>query len=70
MRYHVHVVGDDEMPEGLDRLIVERKDGTAVLLLSGVYAECWQFMRAYEDTREPCTVPTILLPVRPLLYAV
>lgn len=70
MRYQVQVVGDAEMPEGMDRLIVEREDGTAVLLLSGVYAECWRFMRAYEDTREPCDVPSVLLPARPLRIAV
>lgn len=70
MRYQVQVVGIDEMPEGIDRLIVEREDGTALLLLSGVYADCWAFMRAYEDTREPCTVPSILMPARPLLHAV
>lgn len=71
MRYQVQVVGNDEMPEGIDRLIVEREDGTVLLLLSGVYADCWQFMRAYEATREPRTVPSILLPVaRTLLHAV
>jgi hypothetical protein len=63
MKYDVRAVEDDELPEGVDRVIVEREDGSAVLLVSGEPARCWRFMRAWEDTLEPREVPTLLYAV-------
>lgn len=60
MRYVVHTVADGELPEGLDRVIVERHDGPPLLLISGEPARCWRFMRAWEDSLEPPFVPTML----------
>lgn len=71
MQYEVHIVDDADVPEGESlRQIVELKDGGAVLLISGVYAECWRYMRAWEDMHEPCTVPSVLLPAPAMLHAV
>lgn len=70
MQYTVQIVADHELPNGVERVIVEREDGSAVMLINGNTARCWSFMRAWEDSLEPCTVPTVLLPERALLYAV
>ncbi len=70
MQYAIEVVGDDDLPQGVHKVVVEREGQQSMLLINGPLAQCWRFMRAYEDTIEPCDVPTILLPATPLLYAV
>ncbi len=70
MQYAIQVVGDDDLPQGVNKVVVERNDGTALMMINGELARCWRFLRAWEDTLEPCTVPTIMLPAAPLLYAV
>lgn len=69
MNYEVQPVADDEIPGGREWLLVEREGQAPLLLVSGSCAACWRFMRAWEDTLEPPTVPTILLPA-PRLRAV
>lgn len=64
MQYVVHTVADHELPEGVERVIVERHAGPPLLLISGDAAQCWRFMRAWEDTREPEAVPTVCRPLR------
>lgn len=67
MHYIVQVVGDHDLPEGIDHVIVERESEPAVLILSGGAARCWTLMRDYEDTIEPRFVPSISVPApRPL----
>lgn len=61
MDYVVHVVGDDELPAGRHVVIVERDDAPAVMLINGVPARVWELMRQWEDTCEPCTLPSVLL---------
>ena len=61
MQYEVKAVDADELPDGVDAVIVERGDGTAVMLLTGRPAQIWAAMRGWEDTQEPCTVPSVLL---------
>lgn len=63
MNYVVHVVGEDELPEGRNVVIVERDGETPLLLVNGTPARVWELMRAYEDTREPADVPTLLYAV-------
>lgn len=70
MKYAIRIVGEDELPQGIHKVIVERADMPPLMLVNGELAECWRFMRAYEDTQEPCAVPSVLLPEGPLLYAV
>lgn len=70
MKYAIQVVGEDELPQGIHKVVVERADGPPLMLVNGQLAQCWRFMRAFEDTQEPPTVPSVLLPERPLLYAV
>lgn len=52
MRYEVVVVGDQELPEGITRLIVERTGGDALLLLAESAAGTWKFMRRWEESHE------------------
>lgn len=63
MKYRVQVVADNALPEGCNQVIVEVDDGPPLLLISGVAAECWNFMRAWEGTQEPSWQPTICLPL-------
>lgn len=71
MQYVVQTVGDDELPEGMDRVAVERPDGTVILFINGAPARCWAFMQSVQDMWEPTAEPTILFPdTRPLLHAV
>lgn len=59
MRYTVHTVGDDELPEGVDWLVVERDNAPPVMLVSRGPARVWAAMRAWEDTMEPPSVPSL-----------
>lgn len=68
MQYAIQVVGNEELPEGVDRVIVERENEPPLMLISGELARCWRFVRAYEDALEPCELPSIMLPA--LLHAV
>ena len=63
MKYIVEIVGDDELPGGMESVIVERDDEPPLLLLSGTVARCWSMMQAYEATLEPAWQPTISLPL-------
>ena len=62
MKYLVHTVGDDELPEGVPFVIVERDKEPPLLLIGGEVARCWRFMRAWENTCEPAWQPTVTLP--------
>lgn len=70
MRYEIQIVRDDELPQGVNKVVVERDGEPPLMLINGEPARVWRFMREYEDTVEPCSVPSICLPARPLLYAV
>lgn len=70
MQYVIQPVGDDELPEGRNVVIVEREEGPALMLINGMPARVWRLMREWEDTLEPCTVPSVLLAPSPLLRAV
>lgn len=63
MRYIVLPVADNDLPEGITMVIVERQDGQNLLLIAGEHARGWRFLRAWEDSREPCVVPTLLYAV-------
>ena len=57
MKYEVQVVGDDQLPQGIKRVIVERPDGSALLLLAESVAGTWAFMQRWEEARrEPAQV--------------
>lgn len=71
MDYRIQVVGDDELPQGMCTVIVEMEEGPPLMLINGEPARVWSLMRAYEDTVEPSSVPSICLPARtPLRLAV
>lgn len=70
MDYRIQIVGEDELPQGMCKVIVEMEDGPPLMLINGEPARAWRLMRGYEDTLEPCSVPSVLLPALPLLYAV
>lgn len=70
MQYEVLAVGDDELPEGVDHLVVEQPDGPPVLLINGAPARCWAYMQAFQDMQESCAMPTLLLPRPRMLHAV
>lgn len=63
MQYEVHTVSEDDLPPGVHSVIVERVDAPALLVINGPVAECWRFMRAWEDTHEPCDLPSVTLPI-------
>lgn len=57
MKYEVQVVDDDELPTGIQRVIVERPDRGPLLLLTKSAAQTWSFLQAWEATqREPAEV--------------
>jgi hypothetical protein len=64
VRYAIEVVGENELPEGTHTVIVEREEGPPLMLLNGPVGRAWQLMRSYEDTLEPCTVPSVSMPLR------
>lgn len=72
MKYEVLVVDDDALPKGMHQVIVEREDLPPLLLINGDVAECWEFMRAWEDTMEPSWQPSVSTPFKgwPLRLAV
>lgn len=52
MNYEVEVVGAGELPEGVDRVIVERTGGRApILLLAPAAARTWLLMQRWEQSR-------------------
>lgn len=63
MRYIVQPVDDNELPEGVTFVIVERAGGEHLLLIAGEHARGWRFLRAWEDSVESCAVPTLLYAV-------
>lgn len=67
MNYTIQIVGDDELPDGMNKVIVERAGEPPLMLINGEPARAWRFMRAWEDMREPSSVPSVLLPARTLL---
>lgn len=57
VKYEVQVVSDNELPEGVKRVIVERPGMGALLLLAESVAGTWAFMQEWEDAqREPADV--------------
>lgn len=62
MQYAVLTVDDSELPDGVDRVIVERENEPPLLILAGEPARCWQWMRRWENTLEPPVVPTVCKP--------
>jgi hypothetical protein len=57
MNYAVRVVGSDELPEGVERVLVERMDGTPLLLLAPSAAGTWTMIQAWEaEQRQPAEV--------------
>lgn len=60
MQYVVEVVADGELPEGVDLVIVERRDDSPLLLLSGRPARAWNFLREWEGRVESPTEPSVL----------
>lgn len=60
MHYQVETVGDNDLPEGVHLVIVERDDAPPILILNGQPARLWAMMRAWEDTCECPSVPTVL----------
>lgn len=70
VHYEVQTVGDDELPDGIHQVIVERIDGPPLLILNGEPARCWSFMRAWEDTLEAPHIATTAIPLPALLRAV
>jgi hypothetical protein len=62
MKYVVEVVGDGELPGGLESVIVQRVDSPPLMLVSGSVARSWRMMREWEDTMEPSWEPTVTIP--------
>lgn len=61
MQYDVQAVDQDELPVGLDLVIVERGGGQPpVMLLSGRPAEAWLAMRTYESVFKCAGEPSML----------
>lgn len=52
MKYAVHVVADHELPEGIERIIVERPDRTPLLLLAESAARTWRFICEWEASQD------------------
>lgn len=67
MQYEVHTVDTCELPEGVNRVIVERSDRPPLLIICGEAAQCWRFLRQWEDTQEPPTAPTVCRPALELV---
>lgn len=42
MAYQVHVVGDDELPAGIERVLIERTEQMPLLILSETAAMNWR----------------------------
>lgn len=50
MDYVVQTVGDDDLPAGINRVVVERGDGLQpILFINGDPARCWRMMCDYQD---------------------
>lgn len=58
--YVVQTVGDDELPDGRNVVIVEREEGPPLLLINGEPARAWALMRAYEGASEPLEPKALL----------
>ena len=57
MQYDVQVVGNAELPQGVERVIVERVGLPPVLLLAESAAQTWLFMQRWEhDQQDPAEV--------------
>ena len=52
MKYSVRVVGNDELPEGIERVIVERPEGAPLLLLAESAAQTWRFLCEWQSAQE------------------
>lgn len=64
MKYEVKTVEPHELPEGVERVIVQRGDRPPVLIITGEAARCWEFMRRWEATLvEPPWEPSVCLPL-------
>lgn len=64
MQYEVQIVDDAAMPAGHDVVIVERGPlEAAVMLLCGRPAQVWRAMRQWENSTEPCDLPSLLFAV-------
>jgi len=52
VKYDVVVVGDEELPAGVKRLIVERVGGGELLLLAESAAGTWAFLQEWEERQQ------------------
>jgi len=52
MKYDVLTVEDHELPERIDRVIVERDGQDPVLIITESVARSWRFMEAWEASVE------------------
>jgi hypothetical protein len=68
--YIVQVVGDDELPAGIHKVIVERDGLRPLLLINGEPARTWRFMCAYEAEVEAGCGVQVAWPAEVLLAAV
>lgn len=72
MDYIVQTVGEDELPAGVNRVIVERAGEQPILLINGEPARCWRMMVAYQDEvgTNAHDGAQVVWPAERLLYAV
>lgn len=63
MRYEVQPVGDDELPEGIHVVIVEREREPHLMLLNGLPARVWRLMREWENDLGSASEPSLLYAV-------
>jgi len=54
VKYEVQVVGEDELPNGVKRVIVERAGDDPLLILAESAAQTWLFMQHWEADRQEC----------------
>lgn len=48
----MRVVGNDELPKGIERVIVERPDGAPLLLLAESAAQSWRFLCEWQASQD------------------
>lgn len=51
--FDLHIANDHELPEGVDRVMVETEDGAPVLIVRRSLAQTCLFVRAWQDSLPP-----------------